>query len=70
MTLIKEARHSQTRQKSGRTTAEVVANAEATWLGPHLVGGLECAPDCQCAACFQRRLDALLKKSEDACVNT
>jgi hypothetical protein len=51
---------------SGRTKAQIVAEAEATWMLPHLVTRLECDADCRCMKCFHRRLDETVRKSEEA----
>lgn len=51
---------------TGRTKAEIVAEAEATWLLPSLFGERECGEGCRCMKCFHRKLDAAVKASEEA----
>jgi uncharacterized C2H2 Zn-finger protein len=49
-----------------RSKAEIVQNAEATWLAPFIVtsDGSEHLPACRCYACVQKAFDRLVEESE------
>lgn len=59
---------------SGRSPSQIVADAEATWLKPHLIvnegpleitaGTSEHLDSCRCNPCFQKKLDALVDSTE------
>jgi hypothetical protein len=56
---------------TGRTAAQIVKEAEAGWLKPHLIGidtpiianNAEHLAACRCNACFQKKLDELVTNS-------
>lgn len=47
---------------TGRTKAQIVAEAEATWLLPHLVGDLGCGADCRCIKCYHKTAHISIKE--------
>ncbi len=50
---------------SGRTPAQIIEQAEITWLVPYFVK-TDHRDDCRCNTCLQSKLDALVKHSEEA----
>ena len=47
---------------TGRTKAQIVAEAEATWLLPHLLGELPCGESCLCVKCYHKGAYAGMKE--------
>ncbi len=51
---------------TGRTKAQIVAEAEATWLLSNLVGLETHDENCRCLRCFHQALDRLARRTEEA----
>jgi hypothetical protein len=45
---------------SGRTKEQIVAEAEATWLLPTLIGDVAHGESCRCIACFHQHMDYVI----------
>ena len=52
------------RNTSGRSKAQIVAEAEATWMLSVLIGDIVHDENCRCLACFHRAADKLLQYQE------
>jgi len=56
------------RNVSGRTKAQIVNEAELTWLAPFIISSsneAEHLDACRCVKCFQRQLDRIIKSQEE-----
>ena len=53
---------------TGRSKAQIVHDAEETWLHPFIVGSVPVlhSAECHCTPCFHKRLDALIAEQEAA----
>lgn len=51
---------------SGRTKAQIVAEAEATWMLSHIVGLQEHDENCRCMVCWHRMADRVIRNTQEA----
>ena len=53
---------------TGRSKAQIVSEAEETWLHPYLIGSVPLvhSVDCRCNVCLNARLDAIIAEQEAA----